>query len=127
MKFVFLCLDRGQIKRDIVAKLLDWQIPFIDVSMGIELVEEALGGMLTVTTVTPERSDHWQQRITFSDANPNDDYSRNIQIADLNALNASLAVIKWKKYLGFYRDLRREHHSSYTTDVDMLLNEDVTG
>jgi len=127
MKFVFLCLDRGQIKRDIVAKLLEWQIPLIDVSMGIELVEDALGGILTVTTVTPEKRDHCQQRMTFSDANPNDEYSRNVQIADLNALNASLAVIKWKKHFGFYRDLRREHYSSYTTDVDMLLNEDVTG
>jgi len=127
MKFVFLCLDRGKIKKEVVAKLLEWKIPFIDVGMGIELVEDALGGILTITIVTPEKNDHCQQRIPFSDANPNDDYSRNIQIADLNALNASLAVIKWKKHLGFYRDLRREHHSSYTTDVSMLLNEDVTG
>jgi uncharacterized protein DUF6791/ThiF family protein len=126
MEFAFLCLDRGQIKKEIVARLMEWRIPFIDATMGIELVDDALGGILTVTTVTPEKSDHWQRRLTFSDANPNNDYSKNIQIADLNALNASLAVIKWKKHLGFYRDLRREHHSSYTTDVDMLLNDDET-
>lgn len=124
MQFVFLCLDRGKIKREIVAKLLEWRIPFIDATMGIDLVGESLGGILTVTTVTPDKCDHWQERMAFSDANPNNDYSKNIQIADLNALNAALAVIKWKKHLGFYRDLRREHHSSYTTDVDMLLNDD---
>jgi hypothetical protein len=124
MGFVFLCLDRGQIKKEIVVELLEWRIPFVDATMGIEVVDDALGGILTVTTVTPEKSDHWKQRMTFSDANPNNDYSRNIQIADLNALNASLAVIKWKKYLGFYRDLGREHYSTYTTDVDMLTNDD---
>ena len=31
-----------------------------------------------------------------------DDYSSNIQVADLNALNAILAIIRWKRYLGFY-------------------------
>ena len=40
-----------------------------------------------------------------------------IQVADLNALNAVLAVIKWKKIRGLprHRDLEREHHCSYTT------------
>lgn len=123
MGFVFLCLDRGRIKKEIVTKLLEWRVPFIDASMGIDLVDDALGGILTVTIVTPEKGDHLH-RLAFSDANPNNDYSKNIQIADLNALNAALAVIKWKKHLGFYRDLRREHHSSYTIDVDMLQNHD---
>ncbi|CAN2525454.1 MULTISPECIES: hypothetical protein [Burkholderia] len=49
-------------------------------------------------------------------------YASNIQVADLNALNAVLAVIKWKKLRGFYRDLDREHHSTYTTDGNLLLN-----
>jgi hypothetical protein len=45
--------------------------------------------------------------------------------ADLNALNATLAVIKWKKIRGFYRDLEREHHSTYTTDGNMMLSSDA--
>ncbi|MGB7493085.1 MAG: hypothetical protein WBW05_01660, partial [Candidatus Acidiferrum sp.] len=53
-----------------------------------------------------------------------DDYNRNIQIADLNALNAALAVIKWKKLFGFYRDLKFEHHSQFSIDTNLLLNED---
>jgi hypothetical protein len=63
-------------------------------------------------------------RIPFVDDAGGDDYSRNVQIADLNALNAALAVIRWKKLLGFYRDLDREHHTTYTIDGNMLLNED---
>ena len=40
-------------------------------------------------------------------------YSHNIQIAELNALNAALAVIKWKKLAGFYVDLEGEHFTVY--------------
>src|ERR1043166_190792 len=122
LDFVFLCLDRGKVKRDIVDKLLEWQMPFIDATMGVDLVDGALGGILTATTVTPHKHDHVAERMTFSDANPTDDYSRSIQIAALSALNAALAVIRWKKHLGFYRDLRREHHSTYTIDGDFLTN-----
>ena len=77
--------------------------PFIDVGMGIDLTDDALGGILRVTTSTPQKRTHvWEKdRIPFSDGDGNDEYSRNIQIADLNALNAALAVIKWKKLFGF--------------------------
>lgn len=54
----------------------------------------------------------------------NNEYSRNIQIADLNALNAALAVIKWKKIFGFYGDLEHEHFSTYDIDGNHLNNED---
>ena len=40
------------------------------------------------------------------------------------SLNADLAVIKWKKLRGYYRDLDRELHSSYTTDGNTLINKD---
>ena len=54
--------------------------------------------------------------------NENNDYSRNIQIAELNALNAALAVIKWKKTLGFYLDLEQEAQSVYQIDGNHLVN-----
>jgi hypothetical protein len=63
-------------------------------------------------------------RITFTDGDGNNEYGRNIQIADLNALNAALAVIKWKKLFGFYRDLGDEYFSAYTSDGNSLINED---
>jgi hypothetical protein len=70
------------------------------------------------------KGDHVPMRISFPTLAGEDDYSSNIQIADLNALNATLAVIRWKKHFGFYRDLDREHHSTYTIDGNMLTNED---
>ncbi len=47
-----------------------------------------------------------------------------ISETDLNALNAALAVIKWKKLFGFYRDLKSEHRSQFSIDTNLLLNED---
>ena len=124
MDFVFVCLDKGEPKKLIVDKLEEFNIPFIDVGMGIDLTENALGGILRVTTSTAQRRDHFRSRVSFEDTPGDDDYNHNIQIADLNALNAALAVMKWKKLFGFYRDLKHEHHSQFSIDTNLLLNED---
>ncbi|MHB8858307.1 MAG: ThiF family adenylyltransferase [Thermoleophilia bacterium] len=124
--FVFMCLDQGSVKEIIIDKLEKWGISFIDVGMGVGIVDESLNGILRVTTSTDKARDHVKSknRIPFSAGDDNDDYSQNIQIADLNALNASMAVIKWKKLCGFYHDFEKENHSTYTLDVNMLLSED---
>lgn len=126
MDFVFLCLDRGAAKAPIVERLEQFGAAFIDVGMGVELVDEALHGVLRITTSTAERREHVaaRNRIPLSDGGENDEYTSNIQIADLNALNASLAVIKWKKLRGFYADLEGEFFSTYTIDGNALINED---
>ena len=55
-----------------------------------------------------------------------DEYSRNTQIAELNSLNATLAVIKWKKIMGFYLDQANEHHSIYRVGLNRILNEGLS-
>jgi hypothetical protein len=63
--------------------------------------------------------------MSFED--PDDDaneYVRNIQVADLNMLNAALAVERWKKHFGFYRDEEGELSSLFTVEANQLLNED---
>ena len=50
--------------------------------------------------------------------------SLGLSLADLNALNAALAVIKWKKLFGFYLDLKSEYHSQFHTATNLLVNED---
>jgi tRNA A37 threonylcarbamoyladenosine dehydratase len=126
MDFVFLCLDGGEAKKLIVDKLEEFGISFVDVGMGINLVDGSLLGILRVTSSTDKKRDHVKEkkRIPFSDGNGNNDYAKNIQIADLNALNAALAVVKWKKLCGFYHDLENEHFSTYTIDGNVLTNED---
>ncbi len=123
--FAFLSMDAGEAKRIVVDKLEALGVPFIDVGMGLELVDGSLGGIIRVTASTPAKRDHVRKgRISFAGGGADDIYSSNIQVADLNALNAVLAVIKWKKLRGFYRDLEREHHCTYTTDGNLLLNGD---
>jgi hypothetical protein len=123
--FAFLSLDAGEAKRLIVEKLEAIGAAFVDVGMGLELDEGSLGGILRVTASTPHKRDHARQRISFVGGGAEDIYASNIQVADLNALNAVLAVVKWKKIRGFYRDLEREHHCTYTTDGNMLINGDM--
>lgn len=123
--FAFLSMDAGEKKRAVVTKLEALGVPFIDVGMGLELTNGSLGGILRVTTSTPTKREHVHHgRISFAGGGGQDVYASNIQVADLNALNACLAVVKWKKLRGFYRDLEQEHHSTYTTDGGMLLNGD---
>ena len=124
MDFVFVCLDKGEPKKLIVEKLEEFNIPFVDVGMGLDLTDDALGGIVRVTASTAQKRDHFRSRVSFEDTPGDDDYNRNIQIADLNALNAALAVIKWKKIFGFYRDLKHEHHNQFSIDTNLLLNED---
>lgn len=124
--FAFLSLDAGDAKRLIVEKLETIGAAFVDVGMGLELDDGSLGGILRVTASTPQKRDHVPQRISFVGGGMEDIYASNIQVADLNALNAVLAVVKWKKIRGFYRDLEHEHHCTYTTDGNMLINGDLT-
>jgi molybdopterin/thiamine biosynthesis adenylyltransferase len=126
MSFVFLCLDRGADKRVIVERLVEWKIPFVDVGMGVATVGDTLRGKTRVTTVTPQKNDHWAKSIPLSESVVENDYSRNIQIAELNALNAALAVIKWKKLCGFYLDQEKEHLSMYLIDSNGIANGDQT-
>jgi len=120
MDFAFLCMDDGAAKKLLVQNLEEYGISFVDVGMGIYVGENALGGVLRVTTSTPKQRTHVAARIPLADGNGPNDYSSNIQIADLNALNAALAVIKWKKLFGFYMDFANEHHSTYGIEVQLL-------
>lgn len=126
--FVFLCME-GKGKREIVHRLEAKNLPFVDVGMGVYVAGDSLGGVIRTTTSTPSRREHvWQlQRIPFSQGTDENEYDKNIQIADLNALNAALAVIKWKKLLGFYVDQEREHYSTYTIGGNDVDNEDKGG
>ena len=46
-------------------------------------------------------------RISFGPGMADNEYGTNIQIADLSASTAALAVIAWKKMTGFCSDLGR--------------------
>ncbi|NNN19817.1 MAG: ThiF family adenylyltransferase [Acidimicrobiaceae bacterium] len=124
MTFVFLCIDRGSDKKIIVEKLEEYAIPFIDVGMGLYRSGDSLGGKLRVTTSLPGRRDSAREAIPLSGDDIHNEYDKNIQIADLNSLNACLAVLRWKKLRGFYMDSEREQLTTYTIDFNLLMSED---
>lgn len=125
MSYVFICVDNSQSRTLLVNHLLNYKVPFIDVGLGIHEVDGSLMGILRVTAGTPEKNDHLIKRIPTEDFEEND-YTTNIQISDLNAINANLAVIMWKKMVSFYQDLMKEHNITYTINTSQLLKDDLT-
>ena len=123
-QFVFLCLDEGKPKALAIAKLTEYGVPFIDVGMGLLVKDSQVSGILRVTTSTPQqRGAH--RRIPCGENDAENEYDKNIQVADLNALNATLAVVKWKKLFGFYADNEGEHFSTYTVDGNLLTSDET--
>lgn len=123
LSYVFICIDNNAAKGKIISKLRDFGVTFFDVGLGVNVTEENLIGTLRVTTVTPSKYDHVSNRIGFETIEDNE-YASNIQIADLNAFNALMAVLKWKKMSGFYQDLKQEFNSTYSINTSQLINED---
>jgi ThiF family len=124
MHFVFLAVDPGEHKKLAVAAMLQAGVPFVDCGMGIYVVNDSLAGQLRLTTVTASKQDHVDRHIKPNQAGVPNEYAHNIQVAELNALNASLAVVRWKKHFGFYNDLEREHNCTYAVDGNAVLNEE---
>ncbi|EJW10851.1 hypothetical protein A33M_4012 [Rhodovulum sp. PH10] len=125
MRFVFVCIDKPEPKALIIQKLEEWGVPFVDVGMGLYAKDETLHGIVRVTTSTEGHRDLAREKggIALAGEGGNDEYDKNIQIADLNMLNAAMAVIRWKKLLAFYADYEGEYLSTYTIDCNMLTSE----
>ena len=123
--YVFICIDNNSARKCIIDELLKLKVSFIDVGLGVTLVDDHLIGIVRTTTGTDLKNDHLTKRIPIEETEGNE-YGTNIQIADLNALNAIMAVIKWKKLSAFYQDLLEEHQTTYSINVAQLLNGDTT-
>lgn len=123
--YVFICIDNNAARKCIIEELLKLKVSFIDVGLGVTLVDDQLIGIVRTTTGTELKNDHLSKRIPVEETGDNE-YATNIQIADLNALNAIMAVIKWKKLSTFYQDLIEEHQTTYSVNVAQLLNGDAT-
>lgn len=101
--FAFVCVDKGESRSGIIALLEAMEIPFIDVGMGLTRKNGMLKGMIRTSLFTLDEAQikMGKERIPLTDGQE-DLYKTNIQIGELNALNACLAVVKYKQFLGFY-------------------------
>ncbi len=123
MSFVFLAMDANEDKKVIINALTDAGLPFIDTGVGVRHDASGLAGLLRVTTSLPGQRDHIQddQLISY-ELGDGDEYESNIQVAELNALTAILAVIAFKKRYGFYSDGEGELHSLFRIDTNEIVN-----
>lgn len=124
MTVVFLSLDPCPEKKGIIEHLIARGIPAIHTGLGLEDVGGSLRGQVKVTTMDKNKHDHIDSRISL---NPQEEdlYDRNIQVADLNALNAIHAIIRWKKMLGFYKAHDLEYFSNYVLYTNEIHNNDL--
>lgn len=123
LDYVFICIDKGSSKKRIIEFLMEKNIPFIDVGIGLQVYEDTLLGQARVTIGTPGSYEKALQSINFSDEEIDEAYHTNIQIAEINALNACIAVIQWKKYCGFYQDVSHYLNIIYSINDGELINE----
>lgn len=124
LDFVFLCLDQGPVKRAVVERLVANGTPFIDVGMGVVLNDGQLGGIVRVTMSAPDTREQAAPHISFADDDGGaNEYATNIQIAELNALNACLAVLRWKQYFGVYRDGRNNFYAGFSIGTGEIVQE----
>lgn len=105
--FAFVCVDKGSSRGGVFDLLLKKRIPFIDVGMGPRRRHGAAGGPLCgMIRMTYYSAEHGQQvrdkALAETSDNENDIYRTNVQLGELNALNACLALIRFKQLRGFY-------------------------
>jgi len=103
--FAFVCVDKGSARRAIFDLLTTMKIPFIDVGMGLDRKQGKINGTLRVTYYPTESANEMISK-GFADLSdrPDDEYRVTVQTAELNALNACLAVLRYKQIMGFYLD-----------------------
>lgn len=119
LNYVFIALDNGVVKKTLFKYLDQKNIPYTDVGLGISVNEGKLLGMIRTSSFTSS-----QNLLTTNIDFGNDDdnaYRSNIQIAELNALNAIFAVINWKKHAGFYQTTVPSDETLFMVDTLKLL------
>lgn len=122
--FAFVCVDKGSSRSAIFDLLISKKIPFIDVGMGLDRQRGALAGMLRATYYSADTAPaiRAMELAEMVDA-PDEVYRTNIQISELNALNACLAVVRYKQLRGFYLDENQMYQMLFGVNDLRLIGE----
>jgi hypothetical protein len=100
--FVFIAIDHGP-SRALISRHLDQRgVPFIDVGLGVDRVADEVKLLSRVRVTSIDRTSRaLLDKLPIAD-DVDDAVYNNIQVAELNALNAMLAIITYKQRIGFY-------------------------
>lgn len=127
--FIFVSIDKGPARKLICEYLRSKGIRFIDTGIGMKLhkldgTPDQLSATCRITACTPEKNDHLSRCLDYG-AEDEDLYDSNIQVAEMNALNAAMAVFRWKQIVGFYQDQARAHNLTLATSLQSLHREET--
>lgn len=119
--FAFVCVDKGTSRAGIFDLLIQMGIPFIDVGMGLHKNRGAIDGIIRTTYYPAESAqDMVAKKLAPVHDDADDIYKTNIQLSELNALNACLAIIRFKQLRGFYFDDSNFNHMLFSIhDLDL--------
>ena len=114
--FVFVSVDEGPVRLLIVDWLSNNRIPYVDCGMGLNRSTVGLSGFVRVTGVDREAFDNnvGTARLPIENAK-DDEYRVHAQITELNALNATMAVIRFKQHFRVFD--RESDHTSHIFDT----------
>jgi len=104
--FAFVCIDQlpdsDSPRQDAVYQALsEAGIPFIDSGVSITVDGTAISGAIT-TSFYPAGSMEWKDAIPNARARGDLPGYRNVQLPEVNAMAASLAVMEWRRRTGQY-------------------------
>lgn len=122
MDFVFICIDSGITRKLITDYLVLEEIPFIDTGIGLQNINDTINGQIRTTIFDKTNYDKIPVYLDFNE-DGDDVYNTNIQIAECNALNATIAVIEWKKYFGIYESADVQCQNVYSIDMGEIVHE----
>lgn len=101
--FVFVSVDDGPARRLIVDWLSANGIPYVDCGMGLNRSKVGLSGFVRITGVDRKAFEDNAGTAQLPVENAKDDEYRNhAQITELNALNAAMAMIRFKQHFDMF-------------------------
>ena len=122
--FIFISIDSATSRKMITDYLYQHKISFIDVGMGLSFTEDksSIFGTCRSTLYTKDMDDTPLKSLpTIS--RDDEVYRSNIQLVELNCLNAAFAVIQWKKLFGFYCDDMSSYEMTYSLGLNKIANK----
>lgn len=104
LDFVFVSVDDGPSRRFLIDWMSSEDIPYVDCGMGLNRsFGGTLNGVVRITGADRGAYDRTVDTPYLPTVNPKDaEYRKQAQIIELNALNAALAVVRFKQHFGLY-------------------------
>lgn len=123
---IFVCVDRSEARRLIAETVGATGTVVFDTGMGVQLTSESqLFAIVRLSVLDPQTGPDALKTMPLAAQDGGNLYATSVQVGDLNALNAFLAVEAWKKRLGFYAGQKDSPLTTYTTATGAMASTRV--